>query len=113
MKIYCECKTRKVETTCDKVRAGFTLTCDEICKAKQLELQKATEEAERKRRQQEEEKNRQEVEEFEKKFAKKKYKDRKKQVIETKNNTDLIKWLGVATGFAVIAVGISYLLFIQ
>lgn len=110
LKVYCECKNRKIETTCDKIRSGFVLNCDETCISRQNELKRITEQLERTKREQEEEKNRSELEEFEKKFGKKKHKERKTHNVEEKDNSHLYKWAGLAV--AVLA-GFTYFLLLQ
>lgn len=112
LKVYCDCKNRKIETTCDKIRSGFVLNCDETCISRQEELKRITEQQERARREQEEEKNRLELEEFEKKFGKKKHKERKIQVIEECDNSHLFKWAGLAATVAAL-IGFIYFLFLQ
>lgn len=86
------------------------LSCDETCINRQNELKRIADEQERLKREQEEEKNRLELEEFEKKFAKKKYKERKIQVIEEQNNSILLKWGGLAVAVSILAVFIYFLL---
>lgn len=110
LKVYCDCKNRKIETSCDKIRSGFVLNCDETCIHRQSELKRTIELQERIKREQEDEKNRIEREEFEKKFAKKKYKERKTQIIEEKNNSAILKWLGLAVAIATLAIFIYFLL---
>lgn len=110
LKVYCECKNRKVETTCDKIRAGFTLTCEETCVSRQNELKLIAEQQERSRKEREEEKNRRELEEFEKKFGKKKYKERKSHVIEENGKSHIIKWCILAAAIVVLAIFTYYLL---
>lgn len=110
VKIYCDCKNRKLDVTCDKIRSNFTLSCDEVCGEKQKEAQKITDENDRLKREQELERNRQEIEEFEKKFGKKKYKERKRIVVEEDNNKQFI-WIGAAVG-AVVLAAFAYYLFI-
>ncbi|XP_031617999.1 NF-X1-type zinc finger protein NFXL1 isoform X1 [Contarinia nasturtii] len=112
LKVYCECKNRKVETTCDKLRSGFILGCDDTCRSRQEETKRVAEQQERIKRQQEEEKNRIELEEFEKKFGKKKYKERKAQIIEDTDNSHLYKWAGLVAAGAILA-GFIYYLFAQ
>lgn len=106
VRLVCKCKIRKIDSTCDKVKAEnlTTIACDEQCEAKkrlaeeekQLELQRqAAIEAE---------KNRRELEEFEKKIGKKKYKERKQRVVEEKkDNTNVI--IAIAS-VSVIIVGV-------
>lgn len=97
-----------METSCDKIRAGFRLSCDEACADKQLQEKKITDETNRAKLEQELEKNRQEVEEFEKKFGKKKYKERKKPIVAENNNKQHI-YIGAAVGAIVLAVFVYYL----
>lgn len=110
LKVYCECKNRKVETTCEKIRAGFRLICDDTCIARQNELKLIAEQQERIKRELEAEKNRQELEEFEKKFGKRKQKDRKPQIVEDTNYSSTLRWTGFAVAVATLAIFI-YLLF--
>lgn len=108
LKIYCDCKCRKLDTTCDKLRAGFKLNCDETCAAKQEEARKHAEAAEQTRRAHEEEQNRKALEEFEKKFGKKKHKERKQRIVEEKNNSKMILWAVGATSALVLSLLIYY-----
>lgn len=101
-----------METTCDKIRSGFVLSCDEACFEKQKEAQKIADEQTRIKREQEIEKNRQEVEEFEKKFGRKKYKERKQKVVE-ENNTNQYIYAGAAVGVVVLAIFAYFLLFTE
>lgn len=110
MKVYCVCKNRKVEITCDKVRAGFTLMCDETCISRQNELKSIAEQQERLRKEREEEKNRRELVEFEKKFGKKKYKERKSHIVEDADNSHIIKWSALAAGVTILAIFSYYLM---
>lgn len=110
MKVYCKCKSRKVETTCEKIREGFVVNCDENCAVRQNELKTIAEQQARLKREQEDEKNRQELEEFEKKMGKKKYKERKRQIIEDTNNSQILKWTGIAVAVAIFAIFAYFLL---
>lgn len=101
-----------METSCDKIRAGFALICDDTCTEKQHLDKKAAEEANRAKMEQEKEKQRQELEEFEKKFGKKKYKERKKVVVEEKTN-NLHIYIGGAVGAVVLAAFIYFILSAQ
>lgn len=98
-----------METSCDKIRAGFVLSCDKLCSEKQIEAKKIADETNRAMLEQELEKNRQEVEEFEKKFGKKKYKERKRVIIEEDNNRKYV-WIGAVVGAVVLAVFAFYIL---
>lgn len=110
MKVYCECKNRKIETTCDKIRTGFTLICDETCISRQNELKLIAEQQERLRKEREEEKNRRELVEFEKKFGKKKYKERKSNIVEDTGHSNILKWCILAAAIAILAIFTFYLL---
>lgn len=110
LKVYCECKNRKIETTCDKIRAGFTLICDETCVSRQNELKSIAEQQERERKEREEEKNRRELVEFEKKFGKKKYKERKSHMVKDTGNSHILKWCILAAAVAILAIFTFYLL---
>lgn len=91
VRIFCVCKRIKLEISCDKHRAGqTTLDCDAQCsmersKAEAIEQQQL---AEKKR--QEEERNRIELEKFEKKFGKRKHKERK--TVDVKETKREINW---------------------
>lgn len=111
--MYCECKNRKVETSCDKLRSGFELKCDEGCLAKQAEAKKIADEILRVKREQEAERNRIELEEFEKKFGKKKHKERKRQVAVESDNSHVLKLILAAGVVAILAIIIYFFLFLQ
>lgn len=89
------------------------LSCDDTCAIRKNEIMRAAEETERIRREKENERNRLELEEFEKKFAKKKPKDRKTKIIEDKNDFQLVKWISIAGVVAILAIFLAYLLFLQ
>lgn len=113
LKIYCECKNRKVETSCDKLRSGFELKCDENCVAKLAEAKKVADDAVRVKQEQEAERNRIELEEFEKKFGKKKHKERKRPVIVEADNSHIWKLILAAVIVAILAIIIYFFLFLQ
>lgn len=96
--------------SCDKIRSGFVLNCDETCIHRQNELKHIAEEQERTKREQEEKKTRLELEEFEKKFGKKKYKERKIKVIEEKSNSQLYIWAGLGLAISVLCTFMYFLL---
>lgn len=108
MKIYCDCKNKKLEITCDKQRSGFVLNCDQNCQMKQDELKKIAEEKERKKKELEEEQNRLELEEFEKKFGKKKHKERKTKSIVEKTEPNYLLWIGGAVSVIILSIIIYY-----
>lgn len=108
--MYCECKTRKVDATCDKIRAGFQLICDDTCKIRLEEIHLAAEEQQKKQKELEDEKNRLEMLEFEKKFGKKKFKERKRNVVEETESKTWMIWVGIPALLAVVSV-IAYFVF--
>lgn len=87
------------------------MTCDETCATWEIELKRIAEENERCKREVEEQRNRLELEEFEKKFSKKKYKERKTQFVENKDNSLLIKWTLLAVLIAILSIFGFYLVF--
>ncbi|KAM7357795.1 NF-X1-type zinc finger protein NFXL1 [Cochliomyia hominivorax] len=111
VRIYCDCKRIKSEIACDKHRAGMTkLLCDENCIETQNIVKQARQKEEELRRKEEEERNRMEVEQFEKKFIKRKPKERKTLEVKQKNP---INWkiIGVYAGILVavlLAVALAF-----
>lgn len=82
-----------MEITCDKVRAEkiTSIACDETCESKRRIAEEEKENMLKEKLRAEAEKNQRELEEFEKKFGKKKYKERKRKVVEEeKDNKKLI-----------------------
>lgn len=100
-----------METSCDKIRSGFELKCDENCEAKLAEAKKLAEDAERVKQEQEDERNRIELEEFEKKFGKKKHKERKRQVAVESDNSYMWKLIFATGAIALVAI-IIYFVFL-
>lgn len=84
--------------------------CDETCISRQNELKLIAEEQERLRKEREEEKNRRELVEFEKKFGKKKYKERKSHIVEDTGNSHILKWCILAAAVTILAIFSYYLL---
>jgi len=72
------------------------------------EIRLAAEEQERKQKEIEDEKNRLEMLEFEKKFGKKKFKERKRNVVEETESKMWMIWIGIAVLLAVISVIVYY-----
>lgn len=106
VKLYCPCKNVKSDVPCEKIRLeNITIKCDESCKKKiqdQLETQKQKELI---AKQIEDEKNRIELEEFEKKFGKKKSRERKAVVVEEKEDNKYLFYAGTA-GFAIVVIAV-------
>ncbi|XP_055702161.1 NF-X1-type zinc finger protein NFXL1 [Phlebotomus papatasi] len=112
VKTTCKCKTKKIEVTCEKLRSGtFVLACDEQCSAKMAQKAKELEEKMAKQREEEAERNRQELEEFERKFGKKKPKERKRREIVDEKGTNWKLIAGSAVMAIVIAVAVYIFLF--
>lgn len=111
LRIYCDCKRLKSEISCDKYRAGLLkLQCDENCFVTQKNLLQARQQEEELKRKQEEERNRLEVEQFEKKFSKRKPKERKTVELKPKCS---INWnlVGLYAGIAaavLLAVALAF-----
>ncbi|XP_061400668.1 NF-X1-type zinc finger protein NFXL1 [Musca vetustissima] len=112
IRIFCQCKRLKLEITCDKHRSGLTkLDCDENCVETQRSIELARQREQELFKKQEEERNRLEVEQFEKKFSKRKPKERKTVEVKAK---EPINWklIGLYVGiFAAIALAVALALY--
>lgn len=86
------------------------MNCDDTCKVRLDEIRLAAEEQDRKQKEIEDEKNRLEMLDFEKKFGKKKFKERKRNVVEETESKTWMIWIGVPVVLAVISV-IAYYVF--
>lgn len=108
----CSCKTRKLDMTCDKVRAEniTILECNEECEEKRKQIEEENQRKLLKQRQLEEEKNRKELEEYEKKFGPKKYKEKKQRYVEEKKSNLKLKIAVSSATFLIISI-ISYFIF--
>lgn len=96
-----------MDVSCDKIRAGFKLKCDETCDNKRKVLAIEKEEQEKRRRELEEIENRKELEKYEQKFGKKVYKDRRKNVVEEKKDGGLLqKLIPVAAALSIALVAL-------
>lgn len=92
IKLYCQCKNLRQEVTCEKIRIeNFQMRCNETCAAKKQELREAAKQKEAELKKQEEERNRIELEEFEKKYSKKKPRERKAVVVKNQEDTNFVK----------------------
>lgn len=89
------------------------MNCDETCTIRKSEIIRAAEETERIKREKEMERNRLELEEFEKKFAKKKHKERKTKIVQTQDKSHLYKWIGVGATVAILSILIYFLVLSQ
>ncbi|KAG5674339.1 hypothetical protein PVAND_004314 [Polypedilum vanderplanki] len=109
VKLLCSCKNRRVEFSCDKIRAeNITFAnCNEDCDEKKRLLDEEKQKKLEKQRAIEEEKNRRELEEYEKKIGPKKYKERKQRVVEEKkSNFKMI--IGISTAIILIIAILLY-----
>lgn len=101
-----------MEVPCDKYRSGFNiLDCDENCVETQRNIEMARQREQELLRKQEEERNRLEVEQFEKKFNKRKPKERKPVEVKAKAPTNW-KLIGLYIGIlAAIALAVALALY--
>lgn len=95
IKTTCECKFRKIEISCEKLRLqNYKILCDESCENNKKEIRLAAEKIKEAQKIMEDEKNRLELEMFENKFGKKVYKEKKVVLIdEKKNSSGKIIWI--------------------
>lgn len=84
------------------------MNCDDTCKVRLEEIRLAAEEQERKQKEIEDEKNRLEMLDFEKKFGKKKFKERKRNIVEESESKIWMVWIGITVLLAVVSVIIYY-----
>lgn len=95
VRIFCACKRIKMEITCDKHRAGQTaLDCDSNCTMERSKAQATEQQQLEQKLREEEERNRIELEKFEKKFGKRKPKERK--TVDVKATKREIDWKRIA-----------------
>lgn len=85
------------------------MNCDDTCKVRLEEIRLAAEEQERKQKEIEDEKNRLEMEDFEKKFGKKKFKERKRNIVEETESKLWMVWIGIPLLLAVVSVIVYYI----
>lgn len=90
------------------MRAGFQLNCDEKCTIRAEQSRLMVEEAARRQREAEEEKNRLELLEFEKKFGKRKPKERKQQVIVEESGYGKLLWIALLAIGLLVAIGMGF-----
>lgn len=113
VKLMCSCKTRKLDLTCDKVRAEniTVLECNGECMEKKRLIEEENQRKILKQQQIEEEKNRRELEEYEKKFGPKKYKERKQRYVEEEKSNVKMKVLISSTAFIALSIAIYFIFF--
>lgn len=93
--------------SCDKIRNGFKLKCDESCETKRQLLVAEKEAQEKRQKELEEIENRKELEKYQQKFGKKVYKERRKNVVEEKNDKTLLqKLIPVTAGISIALIAI-------
>lgn len=108
VKVSCECKTRRIDATCDQVRGGLLVAaCDSVCAEKRAAAETVAAETARQQQLLQEEKDRQELLEYEKKFGPRKYKERKQQVIEEQTGYSLRILVVLSSALVVAAVGVA------
>lgn len=96
-----------MDLSCDKIRGGFKLKCDESCENKRKLFANEKLELEKRQKELEDMENRKELESYEQKFAKKVYKDRRKKVIEEKAEESFMqKLIPVAAATSIILVAL-------
>lgn len=114
MKLTCECKTRRIDYTCDEIRVKniSVVACDEQCQAKKQLAEEELKVKLARKMELEAEKNRQELELFEKKFGKKAKKERKPKFVEAKkSNINLILSVAFSVSVVLIASGLYFAMF--
>lgn len=93
---------------CTKSRSGFTLECDDGCTAKRNQIRLASEVAEQQRNEAEAERNRAELLEFEKKFSKRKPRERKQPVEQKPRNSHVAVYIGIAAAGVALLAALVY-----
>uniref|UniRef100_A0A1S4GP15 Uncharacterized protein n=2 Tax=Anopheles gambiae TaxID=7165 RepID=A0A1S4GP15_ANOGA len=112
VKVACKCGQRKVEVSCKVARATPTLDCDQQCEAVRAQKQEEQERKEREARAEEELQNQRELEEYERKFGKRKHRERKRhQVQQEEKGTH---WAVYVAPVVAVLIGVAlYFLFVQ
>lgn len=105
VKVMCRCKFRKVDISCEKLRQGFEVSCDDSCKSKLEARQQVEEELRKERAAAEEERNRIEMEEYRRKYGQKKPKERKQRQTDVKEERNW-KRIMIVVGFLIPLIGI-------
>lgn len=114
MRLSCECKSRRIEISCDKIRQDKIVAapCDEHC-----ELRKKAAQSEKQLEFErllaiEEEKNKRELAEFAQKFGtKKKFKERKLRVFEEKKDYTNLTIAITSVFIVIIAASVLYIMY--
>lgn len=101
-----------IAVSCDKIRAEnlTIIDCDESCEAKKLAAEKDKKKKDEEQRLLEEERNKEELLMYEKKFGRKKYKERKVRVAEEKDD-NTFKKIALISTIAVLTAVLMYFLF--
>ncbi|XP_058066575.1 NF-X1-type zinc finger protein NFXL1 [Anopheles bellator] len=111
VKVTCKCYQRKSEVPCNVAKDSVPLECDAACEAIRAKKQQEEELKENERRTREELENQKELEEYERKFARRKHRERKRH--EVKEEEGRNPWLYVLPA-AIVVVGIvMYFVLIQ
>ncbi|XP_055535843.1 NF-X1-type zinc finger protein NFXL1 [Wyeomyia smithii] len=111
VKISCDCRNRKVDVNCNVARSkSKTLECDESCAQLKEIKNRELAELELHRKQQQEAENQRALEEYEKKFGRKKYRERKRVQVEDSKDSHLLLYVLSAAGCIIVAV-VGYFFF--
>lgn len=112
VKLACACKNRRVEISCDKMRAEkiTVADCDSTCEEKKRLLEEENRKRIQKQLEIEEERNRKELEEFEKRNAPKKYKERKQRYVEEEKSNLSLKICIASIVLVILAVGVYFMI---
>ena len=111
VKVWCKCKRLKKDFSCIQIRKGQGIVeCDDVCRQKREELERAREIEIAKKNKEEELRNQREIEMFEKKFKpRRKMKDRSHNNDNSKSSSkNWIKYLILSIILAIVAFTISY-----
>ncbi|XP_058459485.1 NF-X1-type zinc finger protein NFXL1 [Malaya genurostris] len=105
VKVTCVCRNRKMDVNCDGSKGkGKTLPCDESCEVfKEAKTRELTE-IERQQKEQEEAENQRALEEYEKKFGRKKYRERKRVHVEETKDSKWLVYVLISSGVLLAAV---------
>ncbi|XP_052893444.1 NF-X1-type zinc finger protein NFXL1 [Anopheles moucheti] len=112
VKISCKCAHRKAEVSCKVARNNPTLDCDQQCEAIKAQKQEEQDRKERETRAQQELENQRELEEYERKFNKRKYRERKRHQVQQEETGR--HWAVYVLPIVAVLVGVvAYVLFME
>uniref|UniRef100_A0A182WAM4 PHD-type domain-containing protein n=1 Tax=Anopheles minimus TaxID=112268 RepID=A0A182WAM4_9DIPT len=112
VKISCKCAHRKAEVSCKVARNSPTLDCDQQCEALRAQKQEEQDRKEREARAQQELENQRELEEYDRKFNKRKYRERKRPQVQQEETGR--HWAVYVIPVVVVLVGVvAYVLLME